>query len=130
MRVQKFEAFLVWQKAQDYWVFIDDNFKNNKDFSFCNQIKRAAVSISNNITEGFDRKTNSDFKRFLYLSLALNSETRSMLSLAVRLDFIFDQVSKDLIHKSNERAKMIFGLIKSLKAYVVTINEPLKPTTK
>jgi len=130
MRVQKFEAFLVWQKAQDYGVFIDDNFKNNKDFSFCNQIKRAAVSISNNITEGFDRKTNSDFKRFLYLSLALNSETRSMLSLAVRLDFIFDQVSKDLIHKSNEIAKMIFGLIKSLKAYVVTINEPLKPTTK
>jgi four helix bundle protein len=115
MGVQKFEELLVWQKAQDYLVFIYDNFKNNKDFSFCNQIKRASVSISNNIAEGIDRKTNPDFKRFLYISLASNSETRSMLYLAVRLDFISDQVSKDLIDKSNEIAKMLSGLIKSLK---------------
>jgi four helix bundle protein len=38
-----------------------------------------------------------------------------MLYLAVRLDFISDQVSKDLIDKSNEIAKMLSGLIKSLK---------------
>jgi four helix bundle protein len=115
MGVQRFEDLIVWQKAQDYTVFVYSNFKNNKDFSFCDQIKRASVSISNNITEGFDRKTNPDFKRFLYISLASNSETRSMLYLAVRLDFISDQVSKDLINKSNEIAKMLSGLIRSLK---------------
>jgi four helix bundle protein len=38
-----------------------------------------------------------------------------MLYLAVRLDFISDQVSKDLIDKSNEIAKMLSGLIRSLK---------------
>ncbi len=115
MGVQKFEELIVWQKAQDYSVLIYDNFKNNRDFSFCDQIKRASVSISNNIAEGFDRRTNPDFKRFLYISLASNSETRSMLYLAVRLNFISDEVSKDLIEKSNENAKMLFGLIKSLK---------------
>ena len=115
MGVQKFEELLVWQKAQDYSVFIYDNLKNNKDFSFCNQIKRAAVSISNNIAEGFDRKTNPDFKRFLYISLSSNSETRSMLYVAVRLDFISDLVSKDLINKSNEIAKMLSGLTRFLK---------------
>tara|TARA_R110002072_G_scaffold302343_2_gene484799 strand:- start:449 stop:832 length:384 start_codon:yes stop_codon:yes gene_type:complete len=115
MGIQKFEELIVWQKAQDYSVLIYDNFKNNRDFSFCDQIKRASVSISNNIAEGFDRRTNPDFKRFLYISLASNSETRSMLYLAVRLNFISDEVSKDLIEKSNEIAKMLFGLIKSLK---------------
>ena len=115
MGVQKFEELIVWQKAQDYSVFIYDNFNNNRDCSFCDQIKRASVSISNNIAEGFDRRTNPDFKRFLYISLASNSETRSMLYLAVRLNFISDEVSKDLIEKSNEIAKMLFGLIKSLK---------------
>ena len=115
MGVQKFEELIVWQKAQDYSVLIYDNFKNNRDFSFCDQIKRASVSISNNIAEGFDRRTNPDFKRFLYISLASNSETRSMLYLAVRLSFISDEVSIDLIAKSNEIAKMLFGLIKSLK---------------
>ena len=104
MGAQKFEKLIVWQKAQDYSVFICDHFKNNSDFSFCDQIKRVSVSISNTIAEGFDRTTNPNFKRFLYISLASNSETRSMLYLAVRLNFISDEVSTVLIEKSNEIA--------------------------
>ena len=115
MGVQRFEDLKVWQKAQDFSVIIYANFKNNKDFSFSDQIKRASVSISNNIAEGFDRSSNLDFKRFLCISLASNSETRSMLYLAVRLKFISDEISEDLIEKSNEIAKMLSGLIKSLK---------------
>ena len=115
MGVQRFEDLKVWQKAQDFTVIIYDSFKNNKDFSFSDQIKRASVSISNNIAEGFDRRINPDFKRFLYISLASNSESRSMLYLAVRLNFISDEIAKDLIGKSNEIAKMLSGLIKSLK---------------
>jgi four helix bundle protein len=52
---------------------------------------------------------------FLSISLVSNSETRSMLYLAVRLKFICDEIFKDLIHKFNGIAKMLFGLIKSLK---------------
>ena len=114
MAVQKFEDLIVWQKAQDFSVIIYQNFETCKDFSFSNQIKRASVSISNNIAEGFDRKSNADFKRFLYISLASNSEVRSMLYLAVRLNFISDENTELLLEKSNEIAKMLFGLIKSL----------------
>ena len=115
MAIQKFEDIIVWQKAQDFSVAIYNEFKNNKDFSFNDQIKRASVSISNNIAEGFDRSSNPDFKRFLYFALASNSEVRSMLYLAVRLNFISEVTSKKLTNNSNEIAKMIFGLIKSLK---------------
>lgn len=114
MGIKRFEDIIVWKKAQDFSVIIYNAFKNNTDFSFNDQIKRASVSISNNITEGFDRNTNPDFKRFLYFALAPN-EVRSMLYLAVRLDFISKKVSKELITNSNEIARMIFGLIKSLK---------------
>ena len=100
MSVQKFEDLIVWQKAQDLSVFVYENFKDNKDFSFNNQIKRASVSISNNIAEGFDRNSNADFKRFLYISLASNSEVRSMLYLAVRLNFISEESTTLLIDKS------------------------------
>ena len=41
-------------------------FGQSRDFSFRDQIKRAAVSISNNNAEGFDRNSNADFTRFLY----------------------------------------------------------------
>ena len=122
MGVQKFEELIVWQKAQDYSVFIYDNFKNNRDFSFCDQIKRASVSISNNIAEGFDRRTNPDFKRFLYFATASTSEVRSMLYLSIRLNFLEKNLEEKLISNSNEISRMLFGLIKSLKQTLITIN--------
>lgn len=115
MAVQKFEDLLVWQKSQDLAVIIYKTFKDNKDFSFRDQIKRATVSISNNIAEGFDRNSNADFLRFLYFSLASNSEVRSMLYLSVRLGFIDETEAGKLIDKTNEISKMLHGLIKSIK---------------
>ncbi|MBT8376142.1 MAG: four helix bundle protein [Bacteroidia bacterium] len=115
MAVQKFEDLLVWQKSQDLAVLIYSAFKDNNDFSFRDQIKRATVSISNNIAEGFDRNSNADFSRFLYFALASNSEVRSMLYLSIRLRFIDKDVSNELIEKTNEISKMLHGLIKSIK---------------
>lgn len=115
MAVQKFEDLLVWQKSQDLAVLIYQTFRDNKDFSFRDQIKRATVSISNNIAEGFDRNSNADFTRFLYFSLASNSEVRSMLYLSIRLSYIEKNEANKLIARTNEISKMLHGLIKSIK---------------
>ena len=115
MTVQKFEDLLVWQKSQDLAVAIYRIFKDNKDFSFRDQIKRATVSISNNIAGGFDRNSNADFSRFLNFSLTSNSEVRSMLYLSIRLSFIQRVEANLLIENTNEISKMLHGLIKSIK---------------
>ncbi|NGM90224.1 four helix bundle protein, partial [Parapusillimonas sp. SGNA-6] len=70
MKIQKFEDLIAWQKAQDIAVDVYASFKELKDWNFKDQISRAAVSISNNIAEGFDRKSKKEFVRFLYISLA------------------------------------------------------------
>ncbi|HAR20321.1 MAG TPA: hypothetical protein DCR46_06630 [Cytophagales bacterium] len=46
------------------------------------------MSVSNNLAKGFDRSSDVDFPRFLYLSLAYCSEVKSMLYLAERLSYI------------------------------------------
>lgn len=115
MRIQKFEDIIVWQKSQDLSVSIYKVFRNLKDFSFKDQITRASVSISNNIAEGFSRNSNKEFKRFLYFSIASNSEVRSMLYLSVRLNYLKRSEGQKLIESSNEIAKMISGLIRSIK---------------
>jgi len=115
MAIKKFGDIIVWQKVQDFSVEIYNDFKNNKNFSFKDQITMASVSISNNIAEGFDRSSNPYFSRFLYFSLASNSEVRSILYLAVRLKFVSEERSKKLVEAPNEIARMLFGLIKSLK---------------
>lgn len=115
MAVLKFEEWLVWQNSQDLAVAIYTPFKEHQDFSFRDQIKRAAVSISNNIAEGFDRNSNSDFKRFLYFSLSSNSEVRSMLYLSFRLNYINENKANSLIENTNKISKMLRGLIKPIK---------------
>lgn len=114
MGIKKFEDIIAWQKAQDFAVNIYNYFGALRDFSFRDQITRASVSISNNVAEGFDRGTNPEFKRFLRISKASNSEVRSMLYLSIRLNFIHEKVAKGLIKDSNEIARMISGLIKSI----------------
>lgn len=114
MGIQKFEDLIVWQKAQDFAVNIYKQFETSTDFGFRNQICRASISISNNIAEGFDRSSNPDFRRFLYISLASNSEVKSMLYLAQRLAYITENEKIKLLEHSNEIGKLLNGLINSV----------------
>lgn len=116
MAVQRFEDLLVWQKSQDFAISVYDSFYNAKDYAFKDQIFRASISISNNIAEGFDRRTNVDFIRFLYIATSSNSEVRSMLYLAQRLNFLNKSKTQKLIDSSNEISRMIYGLINSMKS--------------
>ena len=115
MTILRFEDILVWQKAQDLAVEIYKIFDKIKDYSFKDQIFRAAVSISNNIAEGFDRSSNAEFQRFLYISLASCSEVKSMLYLSEKLNYITNSQSKILLEQTTEVHKMTQGLITYIK---------------
>ncbi len=85
MKIQKFEEIIAWQKAQELAVRIYRKFSELEDKTFKSQICRAAISISNNIAEGFDRKSDKEFSYFLYIGLGSNSEVKSMVYLANKL---------------------------------------------
>ncbi len=114
MKINKFEDIIAWQKSQEIAFSIYKEFSNLKDFGFKDQICRAAISISNNIAEGFDRSSNKEFVRFLFISAGSCSELRSMLYLANKLEYINEEKKLNLIDKSEEISKIIKGLIKSL----------------
>ena len=114
MKVTRFEDLIAWQKAQDLAVMLYDKFSRHSDFGFRNQLLKAVVSISNNIAEGFDRKTNKEFRYFLFVSMGSNSEVKSMIYLAKRLKYINHQEKEDITKRSEEVGKIIYGLIKSI----------------
>src|ERR1039457_132261 len=114
MAITRFEDIIAWQKAQDLATQIYVIFGLSRDFGFKDQITRAAISISNNIAEGFDRSSDADFGRFLYIALGSCSEVRSMLYLAERLKYIESDKRSDFVEKTSEISKIIRGLIKSL----------------
>ena len=94
MKIQKFEDIIAGQKSQDLVVSIYKEFKLARDLGFRDQIFRVSVAISNNIAEGFGRRSKADFARFLLIALASCSEVRSMLYLAVRLEYMSPKIQK------------------------------------
>ena len=114
MKIEKFEDIVGWQKAYELSQIIYQVFSDCKDYGFKNQIQRAAVSIMNNIAEGFERKTNNEFKQFLYVAKGSCGELRSMIYLAKSLKYLSDESASILLKKSTEISKILSGLIKTL----------------
>jgi four helix bundle protein len=114
MVIQKFEDIIAWQKSQDFAVELYSIFHDIKNCAFKDQILRASISISNNIAEGFDRSSDADFARFLYIAISSVSETKSMLYLSERLKYINPDQKLKLVDQANEISRIIRGLIKSV----------------
>lgn len=88
MKYDRFEDTPVWQAAIELAVGIfalteNETFKGKGDLR--NQLERAAVSISNNIAEGFERGTTQELLTFIYIARGSAGEVRSMLHLLDRL---------------------------------------------
>lgn len=111
---RKVEDLLVWQQAISVANVIYLHFNLLNDFGFRNQIQRSAVSISNNIAEGFYRKSDREFKRFLTIALGSMGELKSMLILAVHLKYISEALQSILTDQLNQIGKMINSLINYL----------------
>ncbi|MBP6054635.1 MAG: four helix bundle protein [Cytophagaceae bacterium] len=114
MKIKKFDDLMVWQKSVELTISIYASLELINDFGLKNQIQRASLSISNNIAEGFERGSDRDFKRFLYIAQGSCSEVKSMLYVATRLNYLKNESYITLNHQVTEIGKMLFGLSNSL----------------
>ncbi|MCO6161681.1 four helix bundle protein [Flavobacterium sp. NRK F7] len=116
-RFKSFEEINSWQKARIFnkrIYEITESPKFNKDVELNRQIKRASISISSNIAEGFERNTDKEFIYFLYVAKASAAEVRSQLYLALDLEYITISEFQELIELVTEISKLLSGFIKYL----------------
>ena len=114
MKIEKFEDIIAWQRAKELTLFIYKAFSGSKDFGFRDQIQRASVSIMNNIAEGFERRGDKEFKYFLFIAKGSCGEVRSMLYLALNLNYINKEQYGTYYNLSVETSKLLSGFIKTL----------------
>ena len=93
MRYKRFEDLPVWNTTielavQVYELTSKAQFKSR--YSLKDQIERAAVSVSNNIAEGFERGTNKELLAFIYIARGSSGEVRSMTCLLDRMPALSD----------------------------------------
>ena len=87
-KIEGFEDLIVWQLAMELAVAVYQAFEPSRDFSLKNQIQRAAISISSNIAEGYERGSNKEFIQFLYYAKGSCGEVRSQTALALRINLL------------------------------------------
>ncbi|MFB6318220.1 four helix bundle protein [Saccharicrinis sp. FJH54] len=117
--IKNFEDLTIWKDSRNLVKTIYSSFQMIKDFGYKDQIQRASISIMNNIAEGFERDSNKEFIRYLYISKASCGEVRSML-----------YVAKDLAYLGNDQTD---NLQKSCRKIAISTNkmiEYLKTTLK
>jgi len=116
--VKSFEELEVWKNARLFCKAVYDQTNNvdfNKDFGLKDQIRRASISVVSNIAEGFERETDKEFGRFLYIAKASAGEVRAQLYIAYDLNYIDTESFEDLKEKITVISKMISKYITYLK---------------
>ena len=120
MKYSTFEELPVWKAAIEFALKVFE-FTEKADFRGLgdtkNQLERAALSISNNIAEGFERGSTTELIQFLYIAKGSCGESRSMLRLceAVPRFSNFKSEISDLIGRATNVSKQLNGWIESLK---------------
>lgn len=109
-KIQCFEDLFIWQKAvefaRDIYILTErDGLKT--DFGLKGQMRNASVSISNNIAEGFERRSRKEYLNFLNIAKGSAGEIRSQLYVAHLVGYI----SETELNEMRERAKFLSGSI-------------------
>ena|SRR6218665_2988809 len=120
---KSFDEILAWQKAREltkqiYLVSASPAFE--KDFGLKDQIRRSSVSVMANIAEGYDRRGDKEFVRFLNIAKGSLAEVKSHLFVAVDINYITREKLDVLFLLVDEIGRLISGLIKYLKTALST----------
>lgn len=122
MKITKFEDLKIWKLSLKITKIIYDltsKGKFSKDFCLRDQIRRAIISVSSNIVEGFEKNNNNEFIRFLKIAKGSLGEVRNQLYITLEVDYItkseFNDLNKQLIDLSNQIGSFINYLVTKRK---------------
>lgn len=115
-RLERFEDLKVWQKAHNLVLEvykITKNYPQEEKFGLVSQMRRAAVSVPANITEGFKKRGKKDKVNFYNIAQGSLEELRYYLMLSRDLGYIDDDVN--LISNIDEISRMLHALIYAVR---------------
>lgn len=128
MSVEGLSRLKVWVRAKDFALSIYKrvlpSLPSEEKWNLNQQLRRAPLSISANIAEGYGRFYYQDNVRFCYNARGSLEETLSHLTFAHEMSFISEELYKELTNEGDEIDKMINGYISYLKKSKQGANEP------
>jgi four helix bundle protein len=116
--VTSYRDLVVWARAMD---LVEDCYKLSKQipqsemYGLTSQIRRAAVSIPANITEGHGRKTLGDYIQHISIANGSLKELETLLLIADRLHYVKESEIRPALARCAEIGRMLASLIQKLR---------------
>ena len=117
MKQHQFRKLIIWQRSKTFIVEIykiTSSFPKSELYGLTDQIRRAAVSIVLNISEGCGASSSTEFKRFLDFSKRSVYEVITGLEIAIELGYKDEITLRNSINEGEEIVRMIVGFTKQL----------------
>lgn len=116
-KIKSFTGLYAWQEGHKLALVIykeTAKFPKTEKYSLIDQIRRAAVSVTSNIAEGFSRYGKSEKRQFYRMALGSLTELQNQLLIARDIDYLTEERFDELAEKTITTSKLINGLIKSV----------------
>jgi len=120
MTIQRFEDLECWQQARILvnmvYRAVNASSEFQKDFRLNGQFTGAAISVMNNISEGWASQSNAEFIRFLTYSRRSSAETQNCAYIALDQNYISREAFNEIYNKGLKTIKIIDGLLRYLRS--------------
>ncbi len=115
--MSNFKDLVVWQKARAFIKKMYDMtalFPSSEVYGITSQLRRASISIANNIVEGSTRPSTKEFNRFLDIAFGSAVEVENLLYISFDLSFVDSDQLETCLEDNIELQRMIKGLSKAI----------------
>lgn len=119
--IQSFKDLNVWQEGHKLVLEIykiTQNFPRQEQFGLTNQLRRAAVSLTSNIAEGFSRTSYKEKLQFYAMALGSLTEIQNQLQIAKDINYLSEKEFNSLSEMTVIVSKLLNGLIKKTKTII------------
>ena len=119
-KIRTFEDLIVWQRSialvKRVYVITDEG-GLKRDFGLKDQLRRAALSISTNIAEGFERSSRKEYLQFLNIAKGSAGEVRSLCRVAFDVGYLSQPIYEELRGATLVMiSRSLFNQIQSIRA--------------
>lgn len=116
--IQSFRDLIVWQEGHKLVLMIyktTESFPSRENYSLVDQMRRAVLSITSNIAEGFGRHSYLEKIHFYYLAKGSSTELENQLLVAKDLSYLSDENYQTIYKQLVSTQQLLQGLIKKSK---------------
>ncbi|MFY9853085.1 MAG: four helix bundle protein [Terracidiphilus sp.] len=116
---ESFRDLAVWQRSIELTLVVyklTSSFPESERFGLTNQLRRAAVSVASNISEGYGRSTRGEYVQFLGHARGSNSEVETQIVISKALGFGSTQMLQTAEGLCDEVGRMLGAMMKSLRS--------------